>query len=391
MQVAVKLPTVFDARLVRHKGTKTIAVHTSFSRDIPAVAPSEAPVVFETRVDMVRHDVTSSSEHPLILPRGGNQFAIREHGGRLFRKLNDARLSGETGFDRDPFPFHPHNSPIGKPIRLHYEHRQFALAKGLIYKTWPPFEPHADIRNDTTLESIEHLIKDRDEESFLTCQRMQARRLDGLICIDGEIWMETSTPCTMVNVSTSAYADNPQDVWVKTAFLPEWHDRRISTRYFPLHDTEGVDAYVEQLRSIFARAPRFNVTDLRSYREAPASQAMEFDADAEFRHRYLVGLALNYGVCLDAMKVPQDERADHLVARAFDEALRDNFVTGERGDMGSVADDLLAEVDSRGPLWSNQMRSEIASKRANGLFFEYARRQLDGEDVINIIPTRTPN
>lgn len=390
MQFTVKLPTVFEARLFRHQGTKTVSIHRSLTRDVPEISSSEAPVVFEAAIDMIRHEVALSAEHTLILPRGSKDFALREYDGRLFRKLKDARLSGEDAVDRDPFPFHPHLSPIGKPIRLHYEHRLFALARGLTYKTWPPFDPYADVRNDSSFESISHLIKEPNDESLLTCQRMQARRLDGLICIDGDIWMETSPPCIMVNVSTSHYADNPQDVWIKTAFLPEWHDRRITTRYFPLHDSDGTAAYVEELRSMFTRAPRFNVTDLRSYNGPPLSAAMDFDADSEFRHRYLVGLALNYGVCLNVMKLPQDERSEHPVARAFDEALSDNLVTGERADMASIEEPLLAEVDRRGPLWSNQLSSEIAPKRANRLFFEYARRQLDEDEVINIIPTRTP-
>ncbi len=388
MHVTVRLPLVFDARLVRHSGTKTIAIHRSLSRDVPEISSSEAPIVFEAMVDMIRHDVTSSAEHPLILPRGSKELSLREHNGRLFRKLRPA--SGEDGVDIDPFPFHPHLSPIGKPIRMHHEHRHFALSRGLTYKTWPPFNTYDDVRNATTFESIANFIKDLDEESFLNCQRMQDRRLDGLLCVDGDIWMETSPPCIMVNVSTSHYADNPQDVWIKTAFLPEWHDRRITTRYFPLHDGNGANAYVEELRSMFTRAPRFNVTDLRSYNEPPLSAAMEFDADAEFRHRYLVGLALNYGVCLNVMKMPHDERSGHPVAQAFDEALRDNLVTGERSDMAAVEESLLSEIDRRGPLWSNQMLSEIGSKRSNRLFFEYARRRLDDAEVINIIPTRTP-
>lgn len=390
MQVTVKLPMVFDARLVRHQGTKTVAIHRSLSRDVPEISSSEAPVVFEAQIDIIRHEVTSSAEHPLTLPSGSREFSLREYDGRLFRKLRPAALSGEDAVDSDPFPFHPHLSPIGKPIRLHYENRHFALARGLTYKTWPPFNTYDDARNETSFESITNLIKDLDEESFLDCQRMQERRLDGLLCIDGDIWMETSTPCIMVNVSTSHYADNPQDVWIKTAFLPEWHDRRITTRYFPLHDTDGTNAYVEELRTMFTRAPRFNVTDLRSYSESPASSAMDFDAEDEFRHRYLVGLALNYGVCLNVMKMPQNERSEHPVARAFDEALRDNLVTGERADMASIEETLLAEVDRRGPLWSNQLLSEIGSKRGNRLFFEYARRQLDDDEVINLIPTRTP-
>ncbi|MCS4089010.1 hypothetical protein [Rhizobium sp. BK176] len=397
MQVTVKLPTVFEARLERHRGTKTVAVHTPFTRDVPEIQSSEASVVFEADIDMVRHDETLSAEHPLILPRGSNRFTIREHEGRLFRQLKDARLSGEGAVDSDPFPFHPHLSPIGKPIRQHFKNRHFALAKGLTYRTWPAFGRNADLRFDedvrnlASLESVEHLIKDRDEASFMICQRMQERRLAGLICIDGDIWMETSTPCIMVNMSTSHYADNPQDVWIKTAFLPEWRDRRITTRYFPLHDTDGANAYVEELRAIFNRAPRFNVTDLRSYSGPPSSSAMEFDADKEFTHRHLVGLALNYGACLDVMKMPHDERAGDPVARAFYEALGDNLVTGERADMASVADDLLAEIDRREPLWSNQMQSEIGPKRANRLFFDYARRQLDDAEAINIIPMRTPN
>lgn len=391
MQVTVKLPTIFEARLFRHKGTKTVSVHTPFVVDIPEIAPSEAPVVLETRIDMVRHDNHQGAEYPLILPRGSKQFAIREYDGWLFRKLDDHLLSGEAGIDSDPFPFHAHCSPIGKPIRMHYERRHFAIGRGLVYKTWPPVDPHNDVRNTATFQSVQPFMKDIDADSLATCERMQARRLDGLIYVDGDVWMKTSTPCIMVNMTTSHYADNPQDVWIKTAFLPEWHDRRITTRYFPLHDADGANAYVEELRAMFSGAPRFNVTDLRSYSGPSTSSAMEFDADKDFNHRYLTGLALNYGVCLDVMKVPHDERASHPVARAFDEALRDNLVTGERADMVSVADDLLAEVDRRGPLWSNQMLTEIGSNRANRLFFDYARRQLDDAEAINIVPTRTPN
>lgn len=387
MQVTVKLPTIFEARLLRHKGTKTVAVHSPFSVDIPEISSTEAPVVLEARIDMVRHDNHQSAEHPLIIPPGSKDFAIREYGGRLFRKLTGT--SGEAGFDQDPFPFHPHCSPIGKPIRMHYEHRHFAIGRGLVYKTWPPVDPHADARNTTAYEAIQPLINDIDTDSLATCQRMQARRLDGLLCIDGDVWMETSTPCVMVNMVTSHYADNPQDVWIKTAFLPEWHDRRITTRYFPLHDTDGANAYVEELRAIFSKARRFNVTDYRSYNGPSTSFAMEFDADEDFNRRYMIGLALNYGVCLNVMKVPEDERAGHPVAAAFYEALSDNLVTGERADMGSVAEGLLAEIDRREPLWSNQMLSDIGSKRANRLFFEYARRQLDDGEAINIIPTRT--
>lgn len=388
MQLTVKLPTIFDARLVRHQETKTIAIHRSLSRDVPEISSAEAPVAFEAAIDMVRHDVALSAEHPLILPRGNRPFSLREYDGRLFRKLR--RTSGEDAVDSDPFPFHPHLSPIGKPIRLHYEHRQFALSRGLTYKTWPTFSTYDDARNDTSFESMEHLIKDLNEESFLNCQRMQDRRLDSLICIDGDIWMKTSTPCIMVSVANSYNSANPQDVWIKTAFLPEWHDRRITTRYFPLHDTDGMNAYVEELRGMFKSVPTFNINDLRSYSGSPSSSATDFDADDEFRHRHLVGLALNYGVCLNVMKMPTDERSNHPVAQAFDEALRDNFVTGERSDMVSVAEALLAEVDRRGPLWSSQIISEIGSKRANRLFFEYARRQIEEDEVINIIPTRTP-
>jgi hypothetical protein len=388
MQVTIKLPTIFEAQLFRHRGTKTVAVHSEFSREIPEISPSDAPVVLETRIDMIRHDSHRASEHPLIIPPGSGHFEIREYDGRLFRKLG--LRPGEAGMDADPFPFHDHLSPIGKPIRQHYEHRHFALAKGLTFKTWPAVDPHADARNQTSLDSIQPVIKEIAGDSLRTCQRMQARRLDGLISVDGDVWMETSTPCIMVNMTTSLYADNPQDVWIKTAFLPEWRDRRITTRYFPLHDMDGANAYVEELRSMFARAPRFGILDHRSYTGSSTSPAMEFDADEDFRHRYLVGLALNYGVCLDVMKVPQAERVNHPVARAFYEALSDNLVTGERADMDSVADDLLAEVDRLGPLWSSQMLSEIGPKRANRLFFDYARRHLDDAEVINIIPTRTP-
>lgn len=391
MQVTVKLPTIFEARLLRHKDTKTIAVHSEFSRDIPEISLFEAPISLETQIDMVRHNSHQGAEYPLVLPQGSNQFAIREYDGRLFRKLHDRRLSGEAGVDNDPFPFHAHCSPIGKPIRMHYENRHFALARGLVFRTWPPVDPYNDVRNTTSFDSLQPLIKEIDLDSLETCRRMQARRLDGLICIDGDVWMETSTPCIMVNMTTSHYADNPQDVWIKTAFLPEWRDRRITTRYFPLHDTDGANAYVEELRAMFSRAPLFNVTDVRSYSGPSTSSAMDFDADKDFNHRYLVGLALNYGVCLDVIKLSRDERASHPVARAFDEAVGDNLVTGERADMASVADAFLADIDQREPLWSNQMQSEIGSKRANRLFFDYALRQLEDAEAINIIPTRTPN
>ncbi|MCV9964676.1 hypothetical protein OIU34_22560 [Pararhizobium sp. BT-229] len=388
MQLTVKLPTVFDARLVRHRGIKTVSVHTAFTHEVPEVSASETSVVFETTTDGVCHDARLFAEFPLTIPRGNTEFAIREYRGRLFRKLSDTRSPGEESVDADPFPDLQHLSPIGKPIRLHFEHRHFALARGLIYKTCPPHARHDDPRNETSAEDIAHIVKERDPESFLTCLRMQQRRLESLVCIDGDIWLETSPPCIMVSVPEPHVFANPQDIVIKTALLPEWHDRRITTRYFPLDDLDGAHAYADELAAVSANG-KATVTDYRSFMATPSSSAMDFDPDEEFRNRYLTGLALNYGVCLDVMKMDEQARTEHPVAVAFDEALRDNFVTGERADIASVSEGLLAEIDRIGPLTSSQMVTNLRTGRANRLFSEYARRQLD-DDIINIIPTRTP-
>jgi hypothetical protein len=388
MLMTVKLPLVFDAKLVRHHGIKTVAIYKSFTRDVPELSFADAPVVFETTTDGIRHDDRMSAEFPLILPRGGNGFALRQYEGRLFRRLKEAPHTGEDGMDAEPYPDLSNPSPIGKPIRLHYEHRHFALARGLNYKTWPPFKGHDDQRNSTSFEAVEPLVRELDEESFLTCSRMQDRRLDGIIAINGQFWLETSTPCIMVSLTNAYTFANPGSIWIKTAFLPEWHDRRITTRYFPLDEFDGARAYAEDLQAMFG-ARSGNITDYRSSTETGSSPATEFDAHDEFRQRHLVSLALNYGVCLNVMKLPNHERSDHPVAVAFDEALRDNCVTGERADMDSVADRLVTEVDRIGRLTSGQMLTNIQGESANQAFFDYARRQLD-DDVINIIPTRTP-
>jgi hypothetical protein len=120
MRLTVNLPMVFDAQIDRHRGVKTIAVSRSVSRDIPAISATEASVVLKVNTDGIQH-YGHMAEFPLIIPRGSRPIEIREYEGRLFRKLSSDQPREECGLDREAFPDIEQRSPIGKPIKLHFE------------------------------------------------------------------------------------------------------------------------------------------------------------------------------------------------------------------------------------------------------------------------------
>lgn len=387
MQVDIKLPMIFNARLKGHRNMKTIAVHRSVARHLPSISSAEAPIVFEMGEGDIRHDGRTLGS-PLWIQSGREELIIREFNGKLFRKL-DGNFGRKSNIDEDPFPFHFHLSPIGKPLRQHFENRHFVLSRGLTYKTWPAFDPYNDVRNETRYEDLIPTITEYDQASVSTCIQMQERRMDGLLMIDGDVWMETSTPCIKVDIFESYVFEATQAIFIKTAFLPEWHDRTITTRYFPLYDIDGANAYVDELRTVFTRRT-VDVIDQRSFKGEPGSAAMDFDAGSEFRERYLRGLAFNCGgFLLDPKNQSSKDQVSDPLALAFDEALRDNMVTMERVTMEPFSEDLV-EFDRKNQFGYNQFLNRIHTKKALSLFKEYAHAQLDG-GVINIFPSRNQN
>lgn len=187
---------------------------------------------------------------------------------------------------------------------------------------------------------------------------MYARRAEGLLAVDGKLWVETAPPAFVVS------AHEYKRVTLQTAQWPEWFTHGTIDRYFPLTKRDEAVAYATAL----ARSRKSQVEDLTApigHRDHPA---LEFDAELDQASRLAGSIAID---CEHTLRFDRDTRGrqDATCLAAVETAMEGlrgmNYVLGRRDDLSALLPDLFR-------LWNGMGRP-----RPNSVFGVMAHKLVD--------------
>jgi hypothetical protein len=380
MRIEAGYPLLFKARPPRATRDKDVFVSAKGVYDLPEVSLSDMPIVFQSR-------------DAYAVERGFVQkkkVVKRTHEARMLDGMLYRPMCGAFDSDaaamlfEEAFPRHASStstpayeadislasdtipswsaaaSPLSRPL---YEQLFWRLSceqveKRRLDEMWPPFEYarkrlelNATIpagstyaRNFMAFEDVRRDLQQVDEAQLSYCHAAFRKHMERFVVADGQLWQRTRGPVYKVQLDRAYPA-----VTVTMTHAPDWHDTRMTNRYFDLNDRDAAFEYAEQ----FTRALRENHKDDR-YHKPVYDLTVPFDLDDDalafnsvedelFRVACAV-TAENRRFLYRNPKYSNRLAPDRVAAvwRAFEELRKTDYIFEEFGD---PVDDIRANID----------------------------------------------
>jgi hypothetical protein len=350
MQMDIKFPVLARVKKRRSASENWMLVSHSHRVEVPEVSSAETEIALPPLQKVI-------SGVPFSLPE------LRFHGGRLFRYLQSAHVTGRESLFSSAFATAGYKSfdfysaaaanqilrnidgaPLARPIHRLYEERLCAMSMDVSdtrNRTWPKVSPtigydqSQNLSLDEALSSVTQVNDDDLDEAF-AMHRAQAGRL---LLIDDGIWMETKPPCIEVDTGWDERTASASSVRMRYRYLPDAPYPAITSLFFPLSELDRATDMAHRTQKKFRMK---DVEHVPHPFELSDHASFAFDTAEDIVHRTGQMLLTNLLKVMVANLYVVRDRDMAWLARMKDIFEADNPVLGRKAD---YSDDLSEIVD----------------------------------------------
>lgn len=372
MEIRARLPVHTKGTPARTKDRKEVFCAEWRTFHIPEVSRDDMETVFESSEAYSRE----SRRSPQYWQKNARHHEVRKFEDRLFRlvardkeevtslKMFDLAFpvgwtrGDMTGFrSQISFASHLHQiesdvaamDPLTRPL---YEHLRWHIAaedhnRIRLANFWPSentakkaLGPNAIRngsgllweRNNLEMDDALSALLEYDHDRLVESRHLADSFMGEFITCDGQLWMGCRPPVYHVHVIHGEF----KAVMIDIVHAPSYQDPKLINQYFPLNDKEGALEYANGIALSYAQlGQRMSVTDMTDIAtQVYDDAALDFDHAHDELNRMACAYAVENARFL-TRQLPYREKFSEetvdAVFKAYDEALKTNFIDGEYG------------------------------------------------------------
>jgi hypothetical protein len=369
MRIDIKFPMLFKARTGRHQSDKQFLVSHLQSVDVPEIGAGEAAVVFSCGI-APGHDLR-------VFPKGQERFEIVEWDGKIFRKAGAATSEHWRKFPNDVHGTSLSVSPVNAPLALH--NKWVLYSAGAYHAEILDPLPATENRDLELFHVVNKKLVHIDTESLATAFTLIERRSEGLLVIDGDLWVETTPPGYLVSPTPKQKGVNTPSVVDSIGLSPCSFDFKLFDRWFPLSDKAAADEYHDEAVDALHRQPGVvgvgGVDKVIDYEVEGACSllGLESTIDPAFRTAALLAVRCARGETrTSAANVGAEQKA--ALGRVMAGLGQLNHVLG-------VVPDITPDIAEIPRIWAKMYRpmsDELGAGHAGQFLIGHVERTIDG-------------